>query len=555
MMDGFGIEVRPLMQDEVGDVSQPLYLLLGAVLLVLLIACANVANLLLARGSLRAREMAIRAAIGAGRRRIIALLLTESVLLSLPGGALGLLFAWWGILALIHFAPASLPHANTISLDSAVLGFAFVVSMLAGIFFGFAPAMQAGKIDLNDSLKENARSGASSSAHPGLRRALILSEVALTFVLLVGAGLLLRSFARLLDVNPGFNPVHLLTLEISPSQQVSAAQTGWQSKSAAFSRNLLARVSAMPGVLHAALSDGPPLMHPDNSIFLIRDYHFSANGPQPHADDVSTSPGYFATMGIPLLYGRVYTDEDIQTKNHVVVVDQALANRFWPGQSALGKQIGWDSKGPWNTIIGVVGAVRSHTLARETKGTLYFPAYYPGMSLVVRSASNPGAIAGAIREQLEKLDPTQAVYSVKTMGERVSESVAQQRFASSLLALFAALALALAAVGLYGVMAYIVAQRTHEIGIRMALGAQRGDVLRLVIGQGARLTLAGIATGVVAAIGLTRLMASLLYGVTPTDPMTFIGVAIVLAGVALLACYVPARRAMRVDPMVALRYE
>ena len=549
LLGGFSIEVVPLMQDEVGDKGRPLYLLLGAVLLVLLIACANVANLLLARGAARCREMAIRAAIGAGRRRMIAQLLTESLLLSLAGGALGLLFAWWGITGLVHFAPASLPHPETIHLDPAVLAFTLAVSMLAGIFFGLAPALQASKIELSDSLRESTLSGAPSSARHGLRRALILSEVALTFVLLVGAGLLLRSFAELLDVNPGFDPANLLTLRLSPSKQINAAQA------AVFSRALLSRISAMPGVIHAALAIEPPLMNPGNSVFVIRDYRATARGPQPHADNVASSPDYFATMGIPLLHGRIYTDEDIETGNRVTVIDQAMANRFWPGQSAIGKQLGFNSKGPWSTIIGVVGTVRSHTLEKQTNGTRYFPAYYPGMSLVVRTASNSSVFAGAIRTQVEALDPTQAVYSVQTMSERVAESIAKQRFAAALLALFAVLALVLAAVGLYGVMVYVVAQRTHEIGVRMALGAQRRDVMRLVLGQGARVALTGIIVGVFAAFGLTRLMASLLYGVKATDPLTFIGVSVLLISVALLASYIPARRAMRVDPMVALRYE
>jgi putative ABC transport system permease protein len=552
-MEGFRIEVRPYMDEEVGDARQPLYLLLGAVLLVLLIACANVANLLLARGQVRSREMAIRAAIGAGRRRVIAQLLTESVLLSLAGGALGLLLAWWGLTVLIRFAPATLPHASVIGLDPFVLGFTFAVSMLTGIFFGLAPAMQASKIDLSDALKESVRGSGYSLGRNGLRRALILSEVALTFVLLAGSGLLLRSFRKLLGVNPGFNATNVLTMRLSPSQNAKPADA------AAFSRALLDRVSAMPGVLHAALADKPPLMEPGNSLFLIRDYHPGPNDPQPHADNVSASSDYFAAMGIPFLRGRIYMQSEIFTgedeihTGSVVVIDEALANRFWPGKDPVGKQIGFDEKGPWATIVGVVGTVRSHTIATESKGTIYFPGY--GDTLVVRTTSDPRALAGALRSQVQALDPSQAVYEVKTMSERVAESVSQQRFATDLLALFAALALVLAAVGLYSVMAYIVTQRTHEIGVRVALGAQRQSILRLVIGQGLMLVGTGVVVGVAAALALTRLMATLLYGVSATDPATFVGVAILLAIVALLACYVPARRAMKVDPMVALRYE
>ncbi len=549
MMQGFGIEARSLREEKEGDVSQPLYLLLGAVLLVLLIACANVANLLLARGSLRTREIAVRAAIGAGRRRIVSQLLTESLLLSLVGGAVGVLFAWWGVKALINFAPASVPQANAIQLNAFVLGFAFVVSVLSGIFFGLAPAVHASKIDLNDSLKESTRTGGSVSVRYGLRRALILCEVALTFVLLAGSGLLLKSFAKLLDVNVGFDPANVLTMRLSPSQQSNSAQA------AAFSRALLSRLSAIPEVAQAALAGEPPLMDPGNSIFLIRDYHTPVNGPQPHADNVMTSPDYFATLRIRLLYGRFYTDDDIQTKNDVVVVDQTLAERFWPGQSALGKQIGWDSKGPWSTIIGVVGAVRSHTLARESEGTLYFPGYYEGMSLVVRTSANPAALTDAVRAQLQALDPSQVGYDVETMEQRIAESAAQQRFSAMLLALFAVLALVLAIIGLYSVLAYMVAQRTHEMGVRMALGAKPRDVLRLVIGQGLKVAGIGVAVGIALALGLTRLMASLLYGVSASDPAIFAGGAILLLVVAVAACYVPARRAAKVDPMTALRYE
>lgn len=525
MLDSFRIEVRPLTEEEVGDVRQPLYLLLGAVLLVLLIACANIANLLLARGSARSREMAIRATIGAGRRRIIAQLLTESVLLSLTGGALGLLMAWWGITALVRFAPASLPHANTIQIDLTVLGFTFVVSMLAGIFFGLAPATRASKIDLSDALKESGRTGSSFGGRQGLRRALILSEVALTFILLVSSGLLLRSFAELLNVNPGFDPTNVLTMRISPSQQADAAHV------ASFSTVLLDRVSAIPGVLRAALAGDPPFMGTGNSIFAIRDYHPGPNDPKPHADNVSATPDYFAAMRIPLLRGRTFTETDMLgggevKQGSVVVIDEALAERFWPDKDAVGKQLGWDNKGPWATIIGVIGTVRNSSLATESKGTIYFPSYDPGMSLVVRTASDPRPLSGAIRAQVESLDPSQAVYEVKTMSERVAESVEQQRFAADLLVLFAALALVLAAVGLYSVTAYIVTQRTHEVGIRMAIGAQPKDVLQLILGGDAKLILAGVCIGIAGALALAQLMRSLLFGISAIDPLTFIAAAI-----------------------------
>ena len=553
ILTDFHIEVRPLMNEVVGDVRQPLYLLLGAVLLVLLIACANIANLLLARGSSRSREMAIRAAIGAGRRRIIAQLLTESLLLSFTGGALGLLLASWGVTLLVRFAPASLPHASAIRLDPFVLGFTFIVSMLAGIFFGLAPAMQASKIDLTGALKESGRSGGSSAGGQRLRRALVLSEVALTFILLVGSGLLLRSFAKLLDVNPGFDPTNVLTMRISPSKQADAAHV------ASFSTALLARVTAMPGVLHAALAGDPPFMNTGNSIFAVRDYHPDPHDPQPHADTVDATPDYFATLRIPLLRGRIFTKTEMLAQNikegSVVVIDEALARRFWPGKDAVGKQLGWEDKGPWATIVGVVGTVRNDNLTIESKGMIYFPSYYSGMTLVVRTKSDPRALAGAIREQVQSLDPSQAVYEVETMSERVAESVEQQRFAAALLALFAALALVLATLGLYSVTAYIVTRRTHEIGIRMAIGAQPKDVLQLILRGGAKLILAGMCIGVAGALALAQLMRSLLFGISAIDPLTFIAAVVLLALVALAACYIPARRAAKVDPLIALRYE
>jgi predicted permease len=453
----------------------------------------------------------------------------------------------------IRLAPASLPHPDTIRLDPAVLGFTFAVSVFAGIFFGLAPAMQSSRTDLSDSLKESIRSSACSLERQGLRRVLILSEVALSFVLLVGSGLLLRSLAKLLNVNPGFDPTNVLTLRLSPSNRADPAQA------ASFSSALLGRISAMPGVLEAALAEEPPFMQPGNSVFAIRDYHLGPDSPQPHADNVTASPDYFAAMRIPLLHGRIYTRAEMLTaggeiqKDSVLVIDEALAQRFWPGQDAVGKQIGWTNGGPWGTIVGVVGTVRSHTLTSESKGTIYFPLY--GKTLVVRTASDPTALVDALRAQVEAVDPNQAVYDVKTMRELVAESVEQQRFAAALLAVFAVLALVLAAGGLYGVMAYFATQRTHEIGIRMALGAQHQDVLRLVVGQGIRLVLLGIAVGVAAGFGFTRLLSSFLFSVKVNDPTTFTGVAILLTLVSLAACYIPARRAMRVDPMIALRYE
>jgi putative ABC transport system permease protein len=560
ILAGFGIEVRKLVEEEVGDVRKPLYILMSAVTLVLLIACANIASLLLARASARSREMAIRAAIGAGRGRIIRQLLTESLLLSLMGGGCGVFLASWGITALVRFAPASLPHANTISLDPTVLCFTFGVSLVAGVLFGLVPSLRVSRTDLGDALKEGGRTGTEGSERHRLRRILVVSEVSLAFLLLVSSGLLLKSLGKLLDVKPGFDPTHVLTMRLA----LPAPKYSDPARVAGFSRALLERVAAVPGVLHAAVATEPPFS-PDvgglNSVFAVRDYHPRPNDPQPHADTTYASPDYFATMGIPLLRGRLYTQSEMATQgaevkaDSVVMIDQALAKRFWPGQDPIGKNLGWDSTGPWATIVGVVGTVHTDNLTQESKGTIYFPYSISGMTLLVRTASDPKPLAGAIREQVQATDPGQPVYDIKTLEERVAASVDPQRFATTLLALFAGLALVLASIGLNGVMAYLVAQRTHEIGIRMALGAERRDILRMVLNEGMRVLLAGAVIGAMASFGLTRVLASLLYEVKPQDPVTLIAVALLLSAAALLACYIPARRATRSDPLTCLRYE
>lgn len=555
VLKGFAIQIRTLNDELVGNVRQPLYLLFGAVLFVLLIACANIANLLLARGTARAHEIAIRAAIGAERRRIVAQLLTEALLLACFGGVLGLLFAYLGIRLLVRNAPASIPGIGALGVNPTVLGFALAVSVIAGVLFGMVPAVQAGKIDLTRSLNQTSGRGSARLNRRGLRHILIVSEVALTCVLLVGSGLLLRTLANLLSVKLGFDPTNVLTLRISPS-----ATKPDPARLAAFCSTLLGRVTALAGVRHAALVFDPPLFRDeDNSIFAIRGYHPGPNGPQPHSEWIDATPDYFAAMGIPLLRGRIYTQSEMGldwNKGLVVVIDRALAQRFWPGANPIGAQIGWgDNSGRWASIVGVVGTVRDSSLAMQSKGTIYFPWYYPGATLVVRTASDPRPLISAIRHEVHSVDPSQAVYDVETMTHRVADSIAQQRFAASLLGLFAALSVILAAVGLYGVMSYVVSRRTHEIGIRIALGAQSADILRDVLGQGGRLALVGVALGVVAALGLTRLMASMLYGVTATDPLTFAVVIALLLAIALLACWIPAWRAMRVDPMAALRHE
>ncbi len=554
----FGIEVRPFVEEHVGDVRQPLYILLGAVSLVLLIACANIANLMLARGTARSREIAIRAAMGAARGRIVTQLLTESLLLAVLGGALGLLIAEWGCQLLIRMAPANLLRATTIGLDPVVLLFTLAVSIVVGVLFGLAPALEAARKDLAGALKEGGRSSQEASGRQGLRKTLVISEVALAIVLLICSGLLLRSFEKLLEVKPGFDPTNVLTA------QVSLPRTKYtdEAKVASFSDALLSRVSSMPGVLHAAMASQPPLTPGvDNSVFFIRGYHPGPKDPQPHADTVYATPDYFAAMGIPLLKGRTYLESEMRPlkgpigEGSVVVIDEALAKIFWGHQSPLGKQLGWGDRGPWASIVGVVGTVRSGDLAEESKGTIYFPYHAPGMTLVVRTASDPRPFVAAIRQQVQGVDPDQPVYDVKTMDERVAASVERRRFSAMLLGLFAGLALVLALMGLNGVITYLVAQRTHEIGVRMALGAQPGGVLRLVLSQALVMAATGVVTGLIAALFVTRLLANQLYGVQPADPMTFLVVPALLTAAALAASGIPAWRATRIDPLVALRYE
>jgi len=554
----FGIEVRPFVEEHIGDVRQPLYILLGAVSLVLLIACANIANLMLARGTARSREMAIRAAMGAARGRIVTQLLTESLLLAVLGGALGLLIAEWGCQVLIRMAPADLLRATAIGLNPVVLLFTLAVSIMVGILFGLAPALEAARKDLAGALKEGGRSSQEASGRQSLRKTLVISEVALAIVLLICSGLLLRSFQKLSEVRPGFDPANVLTAQVSLPRTKYADEA----KLASFSDALLARVSSMPGVLHAAMASQPPLTPGlDNSVFSIRDYHPGPKDPQPHADTVYATPDYFAAMGIPLLKGRTYLESEMRPykgpigEGSVVVVDEALAKIFWSHEGALGKQLGWSGQGPWATIVGVVGTVRSGDLAEESKSAIYFPYHAPGMTLVVRTASDPRPFVAAIRQQVQGVDPDQPIYDVKTMEERVAASVERRRFSATLLGLFAGLAFALALIGLNGVISYLVAQRTHEIGVRMALGARPAGVLRLVLAQALGMAAAGVVTGLIVAFFATRLLANQLYGVEPVDPTTFLAVPTMLTAAALAASSIPALRATRVDPLVALRYE
>ena len=559
----FDIRVRviPLQQKLVGDARIALLILLGAVAFVLLIACANVANLLLARATARSKEISIRAALGAGRWRIAVQLLTESLLLSLAGGALGLLLAIWGVSLIQALIPSSVAgdvfHQVEINIDGWVLAFTLGVSVICGILFGTAPAFSVSRLDLNKVLKETSFAAGDSPHRSRLRGALVVSELALALVLLVGAGLLVRSFFRILDVSPGFQPERVLTMSLTlpPTQYSTDAQR------ASFFKQLLERVQALPGVESAALTDSLPLTGFSNMTLGVQ---AEGSPPQPPGTGpviggVADTPDYFHTMGMQLMSGRPFNEVDAKNGG-VVIINQSLARILWPNGDPVGKRMKGGPMGDnWATVIGVVADARHNGLNTEVQPEFHRPMFQ-GMVLdfaylAVRAKGNPLSLSGAVRNEVGELDRQIPVYGVETMQERLSGSLSPERFNMVLLALFAALALALAGVGIYGVMSYSVTQRTHDIGVRMALGAAREDLLRLVVRQGMVLAAAGLGTGLVAALALTRVLSSLLYGIHATDPLTFAAVSLVLLAVAWIATYVPAHRATKVDPMVALRYE
>ncbi len=553
----FNIEVRSLTDEYVSDVRRPLFVLLCAVFAVLLISCANVANLLLARATVRSHEIAVRVALGAGRSRIIRQLLTESFLIAILGGAFGILLALWGTKALLALAPTTLPRLGGVHLDLRILLFSFGVSLVCGVVFGLVPALTASKTNLVSSLKESERTDSAGTTRQWLRRTFVVAEVAIALVLLISAGLLVRSFGKLLDVRPGFDPHNVVTLRLSlPGTQYNNA-----AKVAAFYDSVLARVAGLPGVQHAGAAFQTPFTSGgDNSVFVIRGRQGSADDPPPHADYAFVSSDYFRSIGLPILMGRDFQPSDMRAGNYfapnsVAIIDEELAKRFWPNGDALGGGISWGQNGPWATVVGICATAQLHDLSKESKGTFYLPAYFQSSTLVVRTSGDPRLLTPAIREQVLGVDPNQPVYDVKTMEERVAVTLEARRFAVVLLGIFGVLALLLAGIGLYGVLAFAVSQRTREIGIHMALGARAGDVLVMVIRQGMSLVLIGIALGVAGAYVLTRTMQSLLFEVSTTDPLTFAAVPLLLAVVGFVACFVPARRATKVDPLVALRYE
>jgi putative ABC transport system permease protein len=550
--------VVTLHEHLVGESGRALLLLLGAVGLVLLIACANVANLLLARAAGRQKEMAVRVALGATRLRLVRQLLVESLLLALLGGAAGLLLGWWGVDLLKTLLPTAFPRLADIGVDPRVLGFTLLVSCATGVAFGLAPALQFTKPDLHAFLKESARGSTGGARGGRLRGLLIVSEVALSLVLLVGAGLLFRSFLRLQSVELGFRPQRVLTFSLTPSGTNFRDDAAYSN----FYRDVAERVRAIPGVEAVGVINTLPLAKGPTTGFRVEGGPALRPDQMPSVNYRSVSAGYFDAAGVSVIKGRVPDERDVAGQPLVLAVNQSLARRDFPGEDPVGKRISYgirpDGQPIWFQIVGVVSDVRNTELGTEPTPeiyTSYLQDPFAGMSYVVRSSVEPESLVPSVREAVRSVDRAQPVSDVRTMEQLVGEAAAEPRFNSLLLGLFAGMALVLAAAGIYGVMSYAVTQRTHEIGIRIALGAQTRDVLRFVVGQGMALALAGVGLGLVAALALTRVMSSLLYGVSATDPLTFAAVALLLSLVALLASYIPARRATKVDPMVALRYE
>ncbi|MFN7995085.1 MAG: ABC transporter permease [Bryobacteraceae bacterium] len=553
---GWGIRIDTLNELLIGDVRLGLLILLAAVGLVLLIACANVANLLLARASVRMRELSVRVALGATKLQLARQLLTESVLLGVLGGIAGVLFGAWGVAILVNSGPRELPRLDEVSLDGRVLAFTAAISLLTGILFGMAPVLQVIAGNLHDLLKQGARGAAGSVGRLRTRGVLVIAEVGLSLVLLSCAGLMLRSFARLEQVNPGFRAHNVLTFGVALPPDKYEGQV----KTSAFFHALLQRLVTLPGAESAGAVNPLPFSGDNSSgSFLVEGFAVPNGGTSPHADQRVVSPGYFSAMGIPLRRGRLLTDADRQSAAPVVLIDEALAQQYWKGQNPIGEHVRQYDKDTWATIVGIVGHVQHSALDNPfRKGTLYWSylqAPAQSMQFVVRTAVNPLTLTTAAQSEVSEMDKNVPIFDVRTMDQRIAASLSNRRFAAYLLAVFSAIAMLLAAVGLYGVMAQSVVQRSREIGVRMALGAQSGDVLGMVLRQGTRLVIYGLCAGLVAALFLTSLMKSLLFGVGSADPLTFAGVSLLLLVVALFATYLPARRAARVDPVNTLRYE
>jgi putative ABC transport system permease protein len=559
---GVGLRIVNLHEEIVGSVKPVLLALLGAVGFVLLIACANVANLLLARAAGRRKEIAVRVALGAKRSRLIQQLLTESLVLAFAGGLLGLLWALWGVELLVAAIPNSLlsfmPYLEGLTIDAGILGFTTAITLFTGLVFGIAPALQATRQELHESLKEGGR-GSGGSSRAGLRSVLVVAEIALALVLLVGAGLMMRSLLRLLQVDPGFDTNNLLTFQLT----LPDAKYSDMPQLLAFHQQLTARIEALPGVKGAGTTSLRPLSGGGNTAsFMIEGQPAPDLGNKPEANVRTVSTNYFTVMGIALIQGRTFTEADNAAAPNALVINRTLANRFFPDQDPVGKRIafGFDpERRPW-LIVGVVGDEKVTALDARTTPVIYFHYTQDAesyMGVLVRTSSDPMSMIGAVRSEINAIDQDIPMFSVMTMEQMISnsQSTFMRRYPTLLIGLLAAVALLLAAVGIYGVISYSVTQRTHEIGIRMALGAQKRDIIKLVVGQGLILMIAGLGIGMGAAFALTRFLSSILFGVSATDTISFAGVSALLAIVALIACYIPARRAARVDPMIALRYE
>jgi putative ABC transport system permease protein len=556
----FTVLLVPLLEQEVGDIKTALWVLMASVGLVLLIACANVANLLLVRASAREREIAVRQALGISRARLIRQLLTESAILGLMGGIAGLALAYWALRGIIALSATSFPRVADARMDPRVLGFTVLVSLATGILFGLAPVFHASRQDAHDALKEGGRSGTAGTGSRRLRSALVVAEVALSLTLLVGSGLLIRSFLQLEDVDAGFRPDGVLTMRVALPEQKYAKPE----QARAFFHELLRRVRALPGVDAAGGVTGLPLSGTGWSGTTTVDTHeVPVDQTTPEADQRPVFPGYFKAMGIHLLRGRYFDDRDNEKGAPAAIVDETLAKTYWPNENPIGKRIregGRRSNRPWRTIVGVVEHVRYRTLESPSRVEIYWPYDQTNfaldtMSLAIHTSADPRTLAHAVERQVQALDAEQPVYHIRTMHELMAESVARRRLSMFLLSIFAGIALLLAAVGIYGIMSYTVAQRAHEVGIRMALGARAADVVRLVLGQSLWLAAAGIAAGLIGSLALTRFVSTLLFHVSATDPVTFVSVGLLLALVAMAASFVPAWRAARADPLDALRDE
>jgi putative ABC transport system permease protein len=557
---GFSASLRPLRDEIIGTTSRPLFVLLGAVGLVLLIACANVANLTLARAASRGKEIALRTALGASRSRLLQQLLTESVLIALLGGVAGLVVASWGVRLLIAAAPDAIPRLHEVTVDGRIVTFSTAMSLATGLLFGMVPAIRTSRTQLHDTLKEGGRSS-DASMHRRAGGALVISEVALSLVLLIAAGLLVHSFVKLQDVEPGFQPSNLLTFRLSlPEARYTTFEKG-----DTFFENLFQSLHASPGVSSVAAINALPFSGSGGSrSFYIEGREVKRPEDQPEEQLRFATHGYFETMKIPLLEGRAFSGRDTLASPRVAVVNDSFARKHFPKGHAIGARVSFSRDEPsWYQIVGIVGDIKHRGLDAATRPELYVPYRQPlfanttvrPMYFIVRTGTDPLAALTIVRREIARLDPDQPISDVRTMDARIDRSLNDRRFNMVLLAVFASFALTLAAIGIYGIVAYSVTQRTHEIGVRVALGAQRHDILRMVFRQGMTMTMIGTGAGLAAALAVTRVMSSLLFGVSAADPLTFAVIPILLLAVAGWACYVPARRATRVDPIVALRCE